>query len=79
MPRDIDRTTTHRCPGLDRDREYFARMGRPPLGTCVNCEQPITVHYVQYGLICADCRLECLSWRDVRHDTTCHYCEVPLC
>ena len=76
MPRQIDRTTTHTCPGLERDRAYFAAQGRD-LFCCGDDHPRITVQYVQYPTICAECRRECLDESDVAPET-CAWCGQTL-
>lgn len=74
-PRLIDRTTDHTCPGLERDRAYFAAQGR----AYFRCDDHanIPVQYAQFSMICAECRRECLDDSDVE-DATCNYCNEVL-
>lgn len=72
MPRLIDRTTTHTCPGLERDQAYYAAQGRSYF-RCDEGHPPITVHYAQFAMICVECRRECLDDNDVAPET-CVYC-----
>jgi DNA-directed RNA polymerase subunit RPC12/RpoP len=75
--RDIDRTTTHTCANLRLDRAHQKRHNLP-MYTCVNCERPINVHYVQYAHICSECRRECLDHTDVVRNIRCTYCGERL-
>jgi hypothetical protein len=74
--RQIDRTTDHRCDGLARDIAYFAAQDRSYFRCDEGC-RPITVQYVQFPMICADCRRECLTDADAA-PATCDYCQEAL-
>ena len=71
--RQIDRTTTHSCPGLEHDVAYFTAQGRSYFRCAGDCPNPITVHYAQFSMICAECRRECLDESDVAPEA-CVYC-----
>ena len=72
MTRLIDRPTTHTCSALERDRAYFAAQGCD-LFRCGDTCPPITVHYAQFEMICAECRRECLDDSDVAAEA-CAWC-----
>jgi hypothetical protein len=72
----IDRVTSHMCAGLSADIEYMQSTARSYF-RCANCETAIPVHYVNFSMLCAECRLECTEESDSEEDV-CTYCGERL-
>jgi hypothetical protein len=75
--RRIDRTTDHMCDSLAADIAYLRVHQDRSHFRCVNCEADIPVHYVQFSMLCRDCRFECTDDSDLE-TTACEYCGVAL-